>query len=91
MPRHVKSHVVGPATDGQGARTTAYLAIVPCVCVQCRRAILADDVFSRRSQHVPVGTTGAVTTAPVCVACRPLRVEGTTDAPAPTEGDHHER
>jgi len=38
-----------------------------------------------------VGTTGAVTTAPVCVACRPLRVEGATDAPAPTEGDHHER
>jgi len=91
MPRHVKSHVVGPATDGQGARTTAYLAIVPCICVQCRRAILADDVFSRRSQHVPVGSMRGVTAAPVCVACRPLRVEGATDAPAPTEGKHHER
>ncbi len=91
MPGHVKSHVVGPATDGQGARTTAYRAVVPCVCVQCTGAILPDDVFSRRSQHVPVGSMRGVTAAPVCVACRPLRVEGATDAPAPTEGKHHER
>ncbi len=79
MAGHVKSRVVGPATDGQGARTTAYRAVVPCVCVQCRRAILVDDVFSRRSPHVPVGTTGAVTTAPVCVACRPLRLDANAD------------
>jgi len=89
MPR--KSRVVGPATDSEGMRTMAYRAVVPCVCVQCRRAILVDDVFSRRSPHVPVGATGGVTAAPVCVACRPLRVEGATDAPAPTEGKHHER
>jgi len=85
MPGHAKSHVVGPATDGQGARTTAYRAVVPFVCVQCRRAILPDEVFSRRSQHVPVGATGGVTAAPVCVACRPLRVEGAPDAPAPPD------
>ncbi len=91
MPGQAKNHVVGSATDGNGARTTAYRAVVPFVCVQCRRAILVDDVFSRRSQHVPVGATRGVTAAPVCVACRPLRVEGATDAPAPTEGDHHER
>ena len=89
MPR--KSRVVGPATDSDGMRTTAYRAVVPFVCVQCRSAILVDDVFSRRSQHVPVGATRGVMTAPVCATCRPLRVEGATDAPAPTEGDHHER
>jgi len=79
MPGQAKSHVVGSATDGNGARTTAYRAVVPCVCVQCRRAILADDVFSRRSQHVPVGSMRGVTAAPVCVACRPLRLDATAD------------
>jgi len=91
MPGQTKSHVVGPATDSDGMRTTAYRAVVPCVCVQCRRVILRDDVFSRRSQHVPVGSMRGVTAAPVCVACRPLRVEGATDAPAPTDEDYHER
>jgi hypothetical protein len=89
MPR--KSRVVGPATDSDSMRTTAYRAVVPFVCVQCRGAILPDHMFSRRSQHVPVGATRGVTAAPVCATCRPLRVEGATDASAPTEGDHHER
>jgi len=89
MPR--KSRVVGPATDSDGMRTTAYRAVVPFVCVQCRRAILVDDVFSRRSQHVPVGATRGVTTAPVCATCRPLRLDANADAPWPTDEDYHER
>jgi len=48
-------------------------------------------VFSRRSQHVPVGSMRGVTAAPVCVACRPLRLDANADAPWPTDEDYHER
>jgi len=94
MPR--KSHVVGPATARDGVRTMAYRACQALVCAQCGGAILPDSLFSRRSQHVPWAAVGAVTTAPVCVTCRPLRVDGvteateTTEAPAPTCEEQHE-
>ncbi len=91
MPGHAKSHVVGPATDGQGARTTAYRAVRPHVCIQCAGTITPGALFSRRSRPSAWPAVGTVTTAPVCVGCRPLRVEGATDASAPTEGDHHKR
>ncbi len=80
-----KSRVVGPATDSDGMRTTAYRAVVPFVCVQCTGAILPGHLFSRRSQHVTWAAVGAVTTAPVCVTCRPLQMDGTADAPVPTD------
>ncbi len=85
MPGQARSHVVGPATDSDGMRTTAYRASVPLVCVQCTGAILPGHLFSRRSQHVTWAAVGAVTTAPVCVTCRPLQMDGTADAPAPTD------
>ena len=78
---------MGPATDGDGARTTAYRACMPLVCVQCKRGILPGHVFSRRSQQVIWQAMGAVTTAPVCIACRPLQVEGDTDGSAPLVGE----
>ena len=84
MPGHAKSHVVGSATASDGARTTAYRASVPLVCAQCTGAILPGEVFSRRSQHVAWAAVGGVTMAPVCVTCRPLRMDGTADAPGPT-------
>ncbi len=88
MPR--KSHVVGLATDSEGARTRAYRACESLVCAQCRGAILPESIFSRRSRHVTWAAVGAVTTAPVCVTCRPLRVEETTDTLSPTGEDHHD-
>jgi len=85
MPGQARSHVVGSATASDGARTTAYRASVPLVCAQCTGAILPDQVFSRRSPHVTSAAMGGVTTAPVCVTCRPLRIDGTADAPVPTD------
>ncbi len=88
MPR--KSHVVGPATARDGVRTLAYRACQALVCAQCGGAILPDSLFSRRSRHVTWAAVGAVTTAPVCVTCRPLRVDGATEASAPTNEEQHE-
>lgn len=85
MPGQARSHVVGSATASDGARTTAYRASVPLVCAQCTGAILPDHLFSRRSSRVTWATMGAVTTAPVCVTCRPLQVDGAAAAPAPTD------
>ena len=79
MPGQTKSHVVGSATASNGAHTIAYRASVLLMCVQCKGAILPDQVFSRRSQHVPVGSMRGVTAAPVCVACRPLRLDANAD------------
>jgi len=88
MPR--KSHVVGPATASDGVRTLAYRACQALVCAQCGGDILPDSLFSRRSQYVPWAAVGAVTTAPVCVTCRPVRVDGATEAPAPPREEQHE-
>jgi len=88
MPR--KSQVVGLATDSEGARTRAYRACESLVCAQCRGAILPESIFSRRSRHVTWAAVGTVTTAPVCVTCRPLRVYGTTNAHGTTGEDHHD-
>ncbi len=81
-----KSHRVGPATDDAGARTMAYRACVPFVCAVCHGPILPDQLFSRRATFVTWGAVGTGTTPPICVTCRPLRLEETTDAPAPTYG-----
>jgi len=89
MPR--KSQVVGLATDSEGARTRAYRACESLVCAQCRGAILPKSIFSRRSRHVTLAAVGTVTTAPVCVTCRPLSMEGTTNAPSPADEEHYER
>jgi hypothetical protein len=78
MPGHVKSHVVGRATDSGGVRTTAYRAVDPFVRAQCRDAISPDHVFSRRARRAPRGGIG-LKTEPVCVACRPLRLEESVD------------
>lgn len=81
MPR--KSHRVGPAIVSDGTGTIAYRAVTDLVCVQCGRAINADELFSRRAQHAPTGAIG-LKTAPICVACRPLHMEEI--AAAPMEG-----
>jgi len=76
MPTRVKSTCVGPAIDGAATLTTAYRAVVTVECVECKGAINPGDLFSRRSQPVARDMIGALTTAPVCLACRPLRVQG---------------
>jgi len=76
MAGHVKSHMLGPATAGDGVRTTAYRAVEPFVCVECKRAIPPDHVFSRRARRTPFGGVG-LKTEPVCAACRPLRLDET--------------
>jgi len=74
MAGHVKSHVVGSATASDGVRTTAYRAVEPFMCAQCKRAIPPDHVFSRRARRAPSGGVG-LKTEPVCAACRPLRMD----------------
>ncbi len=89
MPR--KSRVVGPATDSDGMRTTAYRALEALACAHCGGAIAPDALFSRRARRArrtPVramgatGITGGTTTEPLCIACRPLRLDsaGSGDA-----------
>jgi hypothetical protein len=86
MPR--KSRVVGPATDSDGMRTTAYRALEALACAHCGGAIAPDALFSRRARRTPVramgatGITGGTTTEPLCIACRPLRLDsaGSGDA-----------
>ncbi len=77
--RDVKSHRVGGATLATGVVTTAYRAVVEFTCVQCVGAIVPGALFSRQTRrtplHTPLRTTGALTTEPVCVTCRPLRLE----------------
>jgi len=81
-----KSQRMGLATDSAGARTRAYRAVVALVCSQCGRAIDAGQLFSRRSQRVTWPALGTATTVPLCVACRPLRLEERGDAPATLGG-----
>jgi len=77
--------------DDAGTRTMAYRACVPFVCAQCHGPILPDQLFSRRATFVAWAAVGTGTWVPVCMTCRPLRVEETTNTPSPAdEGGHHE-
>jgi len=71
-----KSHRVGRATLDDGVGTTAYRAVVAFTCVQCARTIPPGALFSRQSRHTSWGTMGSPANDPVCVTCRPLRLEG---------------
>ncbi len=71
-----KSHIVGPARRDDGRTTTAYRAVAPHVCGQCGAEISPDALFSRRTASRVGASAINLTQAPVCVACRPLRVEG---------------
>ena len=75
-----KSLVIGPAVLLDGTRTTAYRALTALVCAQCGAEIVVGGVFSRRGRHAPGGFMGGgAVMEPVCLACRPVRVEGTDD------------
>jgi len=83
--RDVRSHRVGRATLATGGVTMAYRAVVAFTCVQCAGAIPSGALFSRQTRHTPSRGVGMPTTNPVCVTCRPLRLEdtGETEAAAP--------
>ncbi len=70
-----KSHRVGRATWGAGVGTTAYRAVAAFTCVQCDGTITPGALFSRQSRHTPMGAVSGTTTDPICVTCRPLRLE----------------
>jgi hypothetical protein len=78
--RDVKSNRVGRATLTTGAVTTAYRAVATVECAQCAGAIGLGEIFSRQTRrapvHVPLRATGLLTIEPICVSCRPLRLEG---------------
>jgi len=80
MVRDVRSHRVGRATLATGGITTAYRAVVAFECVECAGTITPGTLFSRQTRRTPlhasIQTTGAMTTEPICVTCRPLRLEG---------------
>jgi len=76
-----KSHRVGRAMLNNGVVTTAYRAVAAVECAQCAGAIGPGEMFSRQTRrapvHVPLRTTGLLTIEPICVTCRPLRLEDT--------------
>jgi len=76
----VKSHRVGRAMLATGAVTTAYRAVVAFECVQCAGTIAPRALFSRQTRHTPTGVLGRPTTDPVCVLCRPLRLDDAGEA-----------
>ncbi len=73
--RDVRSNRVGRAMLGTGVITIAYRAVVAFVCVECAGAIPPGAFFSRQTRHTPSRGVGMPTTDPVCVTCRPLRLE----------------
>jgi len=75
----VKSNRVGRATLATGGVTTAYRAVAAFECVQCARAIAPGALFSRQSRRTPPGMFGMTATDPICVTCRPLRLETTSE------------
>jgi len=85
--KDVKSHRVGRATLDDGVITTAYRAVAAVTCVQCGAMIAPGSLFSRRTRHASAGAMGASpTTEPVCVVCRPLRLDDAAgDASAATD------
>ncbi len=74
-----KSHRVGRATLDTGVVTSAYRAAVEITCNQCGRTIAEGELFSRQTRRAPlhahIQTTAVMTTEPICVTCRPLRLE----------------
>ncbi len=75
-----KSLLIGPAVRPDGTRTTAYRALTALVCAQCGARIAVGGVFSRRGRHAPGGFMGGGAVMElVCLACRPVRAEGTGD------------
>ncbi len=87
--RDVQSHPSGLATLDDGRVTTAYRAVVRLTCADCTRSILPDALFSRRTQRASM-LTARQTRVAVCAVCRPLRLEGHTTVPAPTDEEPHE-
>ncbi len=75
----VKSHRVGRATLDDGTVTTAYRAVVAFTCVQCARAIAPGALFSRLPRRTPPGMFGLTATDPICITCRPFRMEDTDE------------
>ncbi len=75
----VKSNRVGRATLATGGVTTAYRAVAAFECVQCARAIAPGALFSRQPRRTPPGAFGMTATDPICVTCRPLRLETTSE------------
>ena len=73
----VRSHRVGRATLATGVVTIAYRAVVEFTCVQCAGVIPTGALFSRQTRHTPSRGVGMPATDPVCVTCRPLRLEDT--------------
>ncbi len=71
-----KSRIVGPARLPDGATTMAYRAVQPYVCEQCGAEIPPDALFSRRTIQRAQTLATNMARMPVCVACRPLQVEG---------------
>ncbi len=80
MVRAVKSHRVGQALVDDGVVAPVYRAVVAFECAQCAGAIGPGEIFSRQTRrapvHVALRTTGLLTIEPICVTCRPLRLEG---------------
>ncbi len=80
MVRAVKSHRIGQALMDDGVIAPIYRAIVAVECAQCAGAIGPGEIFSRQTRrapvHVALRTTGLLTIEPICVTCRPLRLEG---------------
>ncbi len=72
----VRSHRVGRATLATGVVTIAYRAVVEFTCVQCAGVIPTGALFSRQTRRTSWGALGAMTTDPVCIACRPFCLEG---------------
>jgi len=74
-----RSRIVGRARQPDGATTTAYRAVAPHVCGHCGATITPDALFSRRTASRVGASAINLTQAPVCITCRPFRVEGDTD------------
>jgi len=74
-----KSRLVGPVWQADSTTTPAYRAVAPHVCGQCGAEIAPDALFSRRTVSRVGASAINLTQMPVCVACRPLQVEGDTD------------
>ncbi len=76
----MKSHRVGRATLVSGVVTTVYRAVTTFTCVQCAGTIAPGVLFSRQTRRTPTGALGVTTTDPVCVTCRPLRLDDAGNA-----------
>lgn len=88
MRRDIRSNRVGRATLTSGVATTAYRAVITFACVECAGTIAPGALFSRQTRRTPSRGVGMPTTDPVCVTCRPLRLDdsGETAATDAREG-----